>query len=79
MRGVKSLNLTFQPTYHRDTHDNANRLTQITQGASVVQFGYDTANRRTSLTLPNNILVEYGYDAASRITKERERGSNLYF
>ena len=50
------------------THDNANRLTQITQGTSIVQFGYDNANRRTSLTLPNNILVQYGYDAASRVT-----------
>jgi len=50
------------------TYDNANRLTQITQGTSIVQFGYDTANRRTSLTLPNGILVEYAYDAASRVT-----------
>jgi RHS repeat-associated protein len=50
------------------TYDNANRLTQITQGSSIVQFGYDNANRRTSLTLPNNILVEYAYDAASRVT-----------
>ena len=50
------------------TYDNANRLTQITQGSSIVQFGYDTSNRRTSLTLPNGILVEYGYDAASRVT-----------
>ncbi len=43
-------------------------MTQITQGSQIVQFGYDTANRRTSLTLPNNIRVEYGYDAASRVT-----------
>src|SRR5436309_2130405 len=57
-----------QPSSVVYSYDNANRLTQITQGSSVVQFGYDTANRRTSLTLPNGILVEYGYDAASRVT-----------
>jgi YD repeat-containing protein len=52
----------------RYTYDNANRLTQITQRSSIVQFGYNTSNRRTSLTLPNGILVEYRYDAASRVT-----------
>ena len=50
------------------TYDNANRLTQIAQGGSIVGFGYDIANRRTSLTLPNGVLVEYAYDAASRVT-----------
>ena len=50
------------------TDDKANRLTQITQGSSIVQFGYDNANRRASLTLPNAIVVEYAYDAASRVT-----------
>ncbi len=61
------------------TYDNANRLTQITQGSSIVQFGYDTANRRTSLTLPNGILVEYGYDAASRVTSitYKQNGTTL--
>jgi YD repeat-containing protein len=56
-----------QPTINY-TYDNANRLTQITQGSSTVAFTYDNANRRTSLTRPNGILVEYGYDAASRVT-----------
>jgi RHS repeat-associated protein len=31
-------------------------------------IGYDNANRRTSLTLPNGVVVAYGYDAASRVT-----------
>jgi YD repeat-containing protein len=31
--------------------DNANRLTQITQGTAMVAFTYDNAGRRTSLTL----------------------------
>ena len=56
-----------QPTINY-TYDNANRLTQITQGTSTVTFTYDNANRRTSVTLPNGILVEYAYDAASRVT-----------
>jgi YD repeat-containing protein len=50
------------------SYDNANRLTQITQGSSVVGYTYDTAGRRTSLTLPNGVLVEYAYDNASRLT-----------
>jgi RHS repeat-associated protein len=46
----------------------ANRLTEITQGTSTVSFAYDLAGRRTSLTLPNGVLVEYAYDPASRLT-----------
>jgi YD repeat-containing protein len=44
-----------------------------------VSFGYDNANRRTSLTLPNGILVEYGYDAASRVTSitYKQNGTTL--
>jgi RHS repeat-associated protein len=49
------------------TYDDANRLTQITQGSSVVTLGYDAAGRRISLTLPNGILVQYVYDALSRV------------
>ena len=56
-----------QPTVNY-TYDDTNRLTQITQGAATVVIGYDNANRRTSLTLPNGVLVEYGYDQASRLT-----------
>jgi RHS repeat-associated protein len=61
------------------TYDNADRLTQITQGSSHVQFGYDNANRRGSLTLPNNVLVEYAYDNASRITSivYKQNGSTV--
>src|SRR5207249_9522010 len=46
-----------------------NRLTQITQGSSTVNYTYDNAGRRTSLTLPNGVLVQYAYDAASRLTE----------
>jgi RHS repeat-associated protein len=50
------------------TPDDANRLTMITQGTASVVLGYDAANRRTSLTLPDGIVVSYGYDSASRLT-----------
>jgi len=33
-----------------------------------VEFSYDTAGRRTSLTLPNGIVTGSTYDAASRLT-----------
>ena len=48
--------------------DNANRLTQISQGSANVSFGYDNDSRRTSLTLPNGVALNYGYDAASQLT-----------
>ncbi|MGH7962952.1 MAG: DUF6531 domain-containing protein, partial [Candidatus Binatia bacterium] len=51
--------------YH---YDNADRLTSLTQGASMVSFGYDDANRRTMLTLPNGVRLDYAYDNASRLT-----------
>jgi RHS repeat-associated protein len=49
-------------------YDNADRLTSITQGGNVVGFAYDTAGRRSTLTLPNTISTEYAYDTASRLT-----------
>jgi RHS repeat-associated protein len=48
--------------------DNANRLTGISQGTTSIPFHYDNANRRTTLTLPNGILVAYAYDNDSHIT-----------
>ena len=44
------------------TWDNADRLSGITQGSSSVGFSYDSANRRTTLTLPNGVTVTYTYD-----------------
>jgi len=56
-----------QPTVNY-AYDNADRLTQITQGSATVSFTYDNASRRTSLTLPNGVVTEYAYDVASRLT-----------
>ena len=51
------------------TYDDANRLTEITQGAVSVTIGYDAAGRPASLTLPGDVVVEFGYDAASQLTR----------
>ena len=61
------------------TYDNANRVTQITQGSSTVSYTHDAAGRRTSLTLPNGVLVEYTYDVASRLTEitYKQNGTTL--
>jgi RHS repeat-associated protein len=50
------------------TYDDANRLTQMSQGTSSVGFSYDNANRRSLLTLPNGVTATYTYDNNSRIT-----------
>jgi RHS repeat-associated protein len=48
-------------------YDNANRLYKVNQGSTNTLVGYDNANRRNSLTLPNGIVLTYGYDNDSRI------------
>jgi YD repeat-containing protein len=50
------------------TYDNANRLAQVAEGTSTAALGYDAANRRTTLALPNGVVVSYAYDAASQLT-----------
>ncbi len=50
------------------TFDPANRLTQITQGGSSTVLNYDNANRRSTLTLPNGVLLQYSFDTASHLT-----------
>src|SRR6185312_15340269 len=47
---------------------NADRLTQIAQGATTVGFGYDNDNRRSTLTLSNGVNISYSYDNDSRVT-----------
>ena len=44
-----------------------------------MSYTYDAAGRRTSLTLPNGVLVEYSYDAASRLTEitYKQNGTTL--
>lgn len=49
-----------QVTY---SYDDANRLTQITQGTSTVGFIYDTVNRRSTLTLSNGVNMATAFIA----------------
>src|SRR5207247_10798736 len=50
------------------TYDDGNRLMQIAQGSSTAAFTYDSAGRRTSLTMTNAMTTTYTYDAASDLT-----------
>jgi RHS repeat-associated protein len=50
------------------TFDNANRLHLITQGSAITTIGYDSANRRNSITLPSGLAAAYGYDNDSHVT-----------
>jgi YD repeat-containing protein len=63
---LKTSTVTGQPTVNY-SYDNASRLYQITQGTTNTVIGYDNANRRSPLTLPNGIVLTYGYDNDSRV------------
>jgi RHS repeat-associated protein len=63
-----TMSVAGQPSAINYTFDNANRLTNVVQGTQTVIIGYDNANRRTSLTLPNGIVLTYGYDNANQLT-----------
>jgi RHS repeat-associated protein len=52
-------------------------LQTITQGTATTTLVYDNANRRSTLTLPNGLLLKYGYDNDSRVTSmSYQFGSN---
>lgn len=50
------------------SYDNANRLTQITQGTVNVVFSYDSGGRVSAVTHSNGIAIEYTYDASANLT-----------
>jgi RHS repeat-associated protein len=49
-------------------YDNADRLTQVTQGAATVTITPDALGRRGSVGLPGGFSMKYGYDSTSRIS-----------
>jgi len=51
--------------------DNAGTLT--------VQYGYDAASNRTSMTDPQNLPTRYGYDTLNRLTSLAFNGQNPGF
>ncbi|MGA7218805.1 MAG: RHS repeat-associated core domain-containing protein, partial [Candidatus Sulfotelmatobacter sp.] len=73
--------LTQVNDYNSDTgtytfsYDNMNRLTSTTTnyqftsiGAQTVQYGYDAASNRTSMTDPVGTVTSYSYDQLNRLT-----------
>lgn len=57
------------------TYDAADRITQVQQRIppswptpTTVSYGYDDANRRTSLTYPSGRVVSYAYDTVGQLS-----------
>jgi RHS repeat-associated protein len=48
---------------------NLNRIKTITSAAGTFTYGYDSFERRNSLSYPNNISASYLYDDLNRLTK----------
>jgi hypothetical protein len=66
-----------RPSIRCLTNDHASRLQTITQGTSTTTITYDNANRRSTLTMPNGLVLTYGYDTDSRVTSTSYQfGSN---
>ncbi|HJQ97477.1 MAG TPA: hypothetical protein VJ826_04130 [Candidatus Polarisedimenticolaceae bacterium] len=49
-------------------YDDADRLTQLSQGAATVTITPDAAGRREVVRLPNGVTMTYGYDLNSRVS-----------
>jgi RHS repeat-associated protein len=52
------------------TYDSRGRLGSMALGSRSTTFGYDGADRLTSVTDPLHRTVTFGYDAASRVTSQ---------
>jgi YD repeat-containing protein len=50
------------------TETSAKNGTSLTRGSAVFGFGYDSINRRASMTYPNGVTTSYVYDDLSRLT-----------
>jgi YD repeat-containing protein len=48
-------------------YDNAHRWITIIQGSGSVTITYDDADRRSTVTLPNGVVVDYDYDDANQL------------
>ncbi|MCB9419049.1 MAG: hypothetical protein H6667_04560 [Ardenticatenaceae bacterium] len=59
------------------TYDSRGRLTTLTQGSRLTQFGYNNANLVTSLTEPDGKVTTMAYDAAGRMTTITLPGSRV--
>ncbi len=59
---VDSVAGTITPTF-----DGLNRLTEEQSSQGTVNYAYDTAGRRTSMTVAGQTAVDYSYDNANRL------------
>ncbi len=60
---VDSVTGTITPTF-----DGLNRVTEEQSSQGTVNYAYDTAGRRTSMTVAGQTAVDYSYDNANRLT-----------
>jgi RHS repeat-associated protein len=67
------------------TYDDMGRLTQTSTdysfdsaGAYTVQYGYDAASNRTSMTDPQSGTTSYSYDSLNRLTNLQDPSSNSF-
>ena len=56
-------------------YDVLGRLTSETSRRGAVRYQYDSANRRTRMTWPDNFYVTYAYDVTGAVTGIFENGS----
>lgn len=60
-------------------YDGLDRLTSETTPQGSVSYGYDAANRRTSMSVSNQAQVAYSYDNANRLTQITQGNSTVSF
>jgi len=65
---------TITPTF-----DGLDRLTSEVTSQGTVSYGYDAANRRTSMTAGNQSAVGYSYDNANRLTGITQGSASVSF
>ncbi len=59
-------------TYNYD--DDGNLLSVVDSSAGTTSFTYDTLNRQTKKTLPDNSTITYTYDATNDLTSLTDAG-----
>ncbi len=61
------------------TYDGLDRLTEEQTPQGEVSYGYDNANRRTSMQVVGQTQVSYAWDNANRLTAITQGGSSVSF
>jgi RHS repeat-associated protein len=61
------------------TYDNLDRLTREVTPQGTIDYTYDAASRRTSMTVAGQLAVNYVYDDANRMTQITQGTSTVTF